>query len=625
MKPGSLLYLPGRVLTPLLLAFIALSGASVHHLLALKTVERSVTEEEVVSLKERLGIEQSSLEAYLMLEDRQMVQRRVAGLGMRRNITHAWLIDPNDVVVGSLVRTQLEQPLNGILENVTEELAQQVVQLIRQRPLSVSITTVENRQLLLSYTPINPGYHLILSSDLSQPKAERAAQARQDSLQVAFFSLLFAILLAVLLYLIWFRRSRLLINALKAIGAGNLDARTGLYGYDELAAIGRAVDLMAAEMRSRRDQLELLAELIGRSPVVAFEWQNLPGWPVNFVSDSIIAWGYSQQDFQSGRINFIDIIHPDDRDRIIQEVTEHLSSGPDDYRQEYRVARQDGDWIWVDDRTWLTRNEQGEVTRIHGVLHDFTELKEAEAQVALLVSDLEKRVEERTERLAAANKELEAFSYSVSHDLKAPLRGIDGYSQLLHESYAEQLDEEGRYFVENIRAGVKQMYQLIEDLLAYSRMERRLLEERQVNLGDLVAEVIDFQLAVESYPDVVVAVEVPPIQLLVDREGLGMVLRNLLSNALKFTAGREQPSIAVTAQQDEERILISVEDNGVGFDMKYHDRIFQIFQRLHRPEDYAGTGVGLALVSKAMQRMGGRVWAESTVGKGSTFYLEFRT
>ncbi|WP_409524714.1 ATP-binding protein [Nitrincola sp. MINF-07-Sa-05] len=625
MKPVKLLYLPGRVLTPLLLAFIALSGASVHHLLALKAAERSVMEEEVVSLKERLGIEQSTLETYLMLDDRQMVQRRVAGLGMRRHISSAWLIDQNELVAGSLIRTQLEQPLAEVLERAPAGVAEQVEHFIRQRPLSVTITAVEDQRLLLSYTPIHPGYHLILSSDLSQPLAERAALARQGSLQVALFSLLFAMLLAVVLYLVWFRRSRRLINALKAIGSGNLDVRTGLYGYDELAAIGRAVDQMAVEMGSRRDQIELLAELIGRSPVVAFEWKNLPDWPVSFVSDSVVVWGYSTQDFLNGKINFIDIIHPDDLDRIKQEAEGHLNSGPDDYRQEYRIARQDGEWIWVDDRTWLTRNELGEVTRIHGVLHDFTELKEAENQVALLVSDLEQRVEERTEKLAMANKELEAFSYSVSHDLKAPLRGIDGYSQLLQESYAELLDEEGKYFIENIRGGVKQMHQLIEDLLAYSRMERRSLEERLVNLNELVSEVVDLQLVAENYPEVIVDVDVPPIQLLVDKDGLGLVLRNLLSNALKFTAGREQPEIVVAAHQEKERTLISVKDNGVGFDMKYHDRIFQIFQRLHRPEDYAGTGVGLALVSKAMQRMGGRVWAEGAVGKGAIFYLEFRT
>lgn len=240
-----------------------------------------------------------------------------------------------------------------------------------------------------------------------------------------------------------------------------------------------------------------------------------------------------------------------------------------------------------------------------------------------LNAELEERVRQRTAELAAANKELETFTYSVSHDLKAPLRGIDGYSRLLLEGHEAQLDEEGRLFLNNVRHGVGQMVQLIEDLLAYSRMERRSLGTRTVDLARVVAEVID-----ERRGDIAargMVVELAGLQGLVaraDPEGLAMVLRNLVDNALKFTRDSRPPTLTISGTAAEKSVILEVRDNGIGFDMQFHDRIFEIFQRLQRAEDYPGTGVGLAIVRKAMQRMGGRAWAESRPGQGATFHLE---
>lgn len=239
-----------------------------------------------------------------------------------------------------------------------------------------------------------------------------------------------------------------------------------------------------------------------------------------------------------------------------------------------------------------------------------------------LACELEKRVAERTAQLDAANKELESFSYSVSHDLKAPLRGIDGYSRLLEEEYHHSLTAEGRQFLANIRRGVAQMHQLIEDLLAYSRMERRALHNVPVDLPALVRAVVAAAEAELAESGATLRLEVPALDLYTDHDGLAMALRNLLDNARKFSRGSQPPTIEIGARAENGKILLWVRDNGIGFDQKFHERIFDIFSRLERAEDFPGTGVGLALVRKAVQRMGGRVWAESAPGRGAVFYLE---
>lgn len=210
----------------------------------------------------------------------------------------------------------------------------------------------------------------------------------------------------------------------------------------------------------------------------------------------------------------------------------------------------------------------------------------------------------------------------MSHDLKAPLRGIDGYSRLLLEDYGAKLDQEGRTFLHNIRDGVDRMGQLIDDLLTYSRMERRVMHTDQVDLAGLVTQIINERRRDidESHAEVSLSVDVPDLR--ADVDGLRLALRNLVDNALKFRRPNHAAKIAIRARNLPGSTEIDIEDNGIGFDMRFHDRIFDIFQRLHRAEEFPGTGIGLAIVHKALQRMGGSVHAHSRPGQGSTFTLE---
>ena len=290
---------------------------------------------------------------------------------------------------------------------------------------------------------------------------------------------------------------------------------------------------------------------------------------------------------------------------------------------EYTLRRKDTGETWVGSYSLAPiRNKDGVIVGSVVTGRDITERKQAEEAIRTFNAELEGRVRERTAQLEALNKELEAFSYSVSHDLKAPLRGIDGYSRLLETEYQDRLDDEGRLFLRNIRAGAARMHQLIDDLLSYSRMERRSLLSVNVDLPALV-QAVAAGLATElELAGVQLRREVSPLVVRADRDGLAIVLRNLLENALKFSRAAQSPTVEIGARPEGSTVILWVRDNGIGFDMKFHDRIFEIFQRLQRAEEYPGTGIGLALVRKAMQRMGGRVWAESAPGQGATFYLE---
>ncbi len=237
-------------------------------------------------------------------------------------------------------------------------------------------------------------------------------------------------------------------------------------------------------------------------------------------------------------------------------------------------------------------------------------------QLKQYAAELEQRVVERT-------AQLESFAYSVSHDLKAPLRGIHGYSHLLLKHYADQLDDEGKLFIQNVYKAAQNMSQLIDDLLAYSRMERRQIVHREVDIVGIVEALLDeFEHPIKTNA-IDVQVQLPCTRLQADVESLVQILRNLIDNAIKFTEYETHPRIEIGGKLEESSCVLWVRDNGIGFEMRYTDRIFEIFQRLHRVDEYPGTGIGLAIVKKAMQRMGGRVWAESEPGMGATFYLEF--
>ncbi|HJW26669.1 MAG TPA: PAS domain S-box protein [Rhodocyclaceae bacterium] len=256
------------------------------------------------------------------------------------------------------------------------------------------------------------------------------------------------------------------------------------------------------------------------------------------------------------------------------------------------------------------------------IFDNITERKQAQLALEAHRQQLEAAVAARTAELVAVNKELQAFTYAASHDLKAPLRGISGFATLLERDYLDRLGEDGARYLEHICRSAARMTNLIDDLLAYARLEQQTQQVRSIDLPEAVHAILAERHEEIRQLGAEVRTEVPEATVRADSHGLAQVLRNLVGNALKYSAKVPHPAVHIGGELRPGWCRLWVRDNGVGFDMAYHDRIFEIFRRLHSSQDFQGTGVGLALVKKAMERMGGRVWAESAPGQGATFYLE---
>ena len=313
-----------------------------------------------------------------------------------------------------------------------------------------------------------------------------------------------------------------------------------------------------------------------------------------------------------------EFIHPEDRE-LVRQAFDKAIAIKSDYEVEFRFLPRGRPPGWMLGRGRAYYDDAGKPLRLVGVAIDITARKLAELEISRLNAELERRVRERTAQLEATNQELEAFAYSVSHDLRAPLRGIRGFSEVLLERHAGQLDAQGQELLRRACEASNRMSKLIDDLLKLSRIGRSELRWQPVDLGAL-AELIAAELR-ESEPGRAVEVVIGPnLRAEGDERLLGVVLDNLIGNAWKFTSHRPDARIEFGFTAEPEPAFF-VRDNGVGFDMEHVGKLFGVFQRLHSADEFPGTGIGLATVQRIIKRHCGRAWAAGVVNQGATFYF----
>jgi PAS domain S-box-containing protein len=403
---------------------------------------------------------------------------------------------------------------------------------------------------------------------------------------------------------VWLQTSKIPLTDL----SGNI---IGLLGtYSDITERKQALE------DKRRSEQRLMLHF-KQTPLAVIEWNTdmkIVEW--NQAAERI--FGYTRDEAIGRQV--IDLIIPKDYKNQVNRVADTLLSKQGARRHTNRNITKDGRIITCEWYNTPLVDDTGQVIGVASAAMDITERIKTEQELAQYREHLEELVTQRTDELTRVNKELEAFSYSVSHDLRAPLRSIDGFSQILLEDYVNTLDEQGKEYLQRVRNGAQRMAQLIDDMLRLSRLTRSQLAYQVVNLSEISTEIIA-ALQNES-PQRSVEVHIAPDLLAHGDESLLIaVLDNLISNAWKYTSKKPHTVIEIGGFADDKETTYWIKDNGAGFNMKYVDKLFGAFQRLHHIHEFEGSGIGLATVARIIHRHGGSVWAEGEENRGATFYF----
>ena len=379
----------------------------------------------------------------------------------------------------------------------------------------------------------------------------------------------------------------------------------------EVLAIVADVTMQKQSERALRDSEARLRLLISQMPMIL--WTVGPDLKITSATGAGLSARSDPPDGLVGK-SLTDLYRGDPQEEEVLWAHRHALDG---HSASYEIATRNGT---AQAHVEPFMNMEGEISGAIGVALDITERKAAEDEIRRLTDSLERRVQERTAELGAANRELEAFAYSVSHDLRAPLRGIDGFSRVIIDEYGDRLDDEGRQFLTRICAASQRMGELIDDLLSLSRVTRLEMSRVTVDLSDMACAILrDLQ---SKTPDRVAELMIEEgLMVEGDPRLLRVAMENLIVNAWKFTGKRAVSRIEFGRTEYEGEQVYYIRDNGAGFDMAYVHKLFGAFQRLHAPADFEGTGIGLATVNRVVQRHGGRIWADAAVDQGATFYF----
>jgi len=387
----------------------------------------------------------------------------------------------------------------------------------------------------------------------------------------------------------------------------------------EFQGVGRDI----TEQRRAEDELRQSEErwrLIFDNSAVGIVVTDAEGryFATNAVYEMML--GYSKEGLIG--LTLFDVNDEDDNPSTHALIAELLTGKRSHFQIDAKCRRKDGQQIWVTESVSSVHDSQGKPVYLIAIVEDVTERRQTSDALNKLNVELEQRVADRTAALDVKTRELETFAYSVAHDLKAPLRGIEGYTSLLLEDYLNRMDDEEQSLLMNVHLSAQQMTRLIDDLLAYSRIDYANLALINIELRSFILNLVEQRKKAVNDDRVTFKTNAGYGSALVDPGALEQALRNYIDNAIKFTRTMASPIVEIGSDRYATGWRLWVRDNGVGFDMRHANEVFEIFRRLHHDEEYEGTGVGLAIVRKVVERMGGRVWAESQPNRGSTFFLE---
>jgi PAS domain S-box-containing protein len=415
-------------------------------------------------------------------------------------------------------------------------------------------------------------------------------------------------------------------------------------GCGEYDANGAAMRMMgvALDITERKRAEDMLRRSEERFQIVARATSDAI-WDWDVVTNAVwwnqgltTLFSYSPQEMGTDASWKSEHIHPEDLERVVSGIRDVMNRGEQFWSGEYRFRRADGSYADIFDRGFVIYDSTRRPIRMIGAIADISERKRAleilEQRVATRTAELQAKNQEleyeisqrqhAEKLLRARNEELKAFAYTVSHDLKAPLRGIDGYARELDRRHRQGLSERALFCLTQILTATHNLDRLIEDLLHYSRLDAEAPRDAQVNLAQMVESILRDRKPVILERNADVAVNLSSTSVHTWERGLFQVLTNLIDNALKYSRDAKSPRIEITSQELADAFRIMIADNGIGFDMKYHDRIFGLFNRLVRQEEFEGTGAGLAIAKKVMEKLCGRIWAESKLGSGAKFFVE---
>lgn len=422
-------------------------------------------------------------------------------------------------------------------------------------------------------------------------------------------------------------------EGVEQLQTGKLNWNIAIQGNDEISSLASALGGMATKLKQTLLGLEQnITELSQTKEALQQSEEHYRGL-FNGIPVGLYRTSWDGQIINANQA-LVQMLGYPDRETLLQRNVEDVYEFPEDRQywrstllegagpqfSELRIRRYDGQVIWVRDATRLVRERSGNLLYFEGSLEDITERKQAVEAVQRLNAELERRVIERTAQLEAANRELESFSYSVSHDLRAPLRALSGYSRILMEDYTDILDETGKSYLMYLQSASNRMIAIVDDLLKLSQVTQTEMQRRPLDLSSLARDIIAELRSNDPNRNVDFWAS-DHMQIDADASLMRIALENLLGNAWKFTSKHAHARIDFGVTHKDSQTVFYVRDDGVGFDMAHATKLFGAFQRLHSLADFDGTGIGLATVQRVIQRHNGNIWAEGQVEKGATFYF----